>query len=804
MDMRLPRPGRHPESTRLPALLAGLILTAVSPACSPPETTQVPAGPVTFNRDIAPIVYKRCAPCHRPGQVAPFSLLTYEEVKTRASQIEVVTGTRYMPPWLPETGKGRFVGNRRLTVRELDLLQNWLRGELLEGDPTDLAAPPEWPRGWQLGEPDLVIRMPQVYTLPADGPDVVRNFVIPSPVDRTRYVRGVEFRPGNAPIVHHVVILVDSTGTSRAHEAKDPEPGYDGMLYNQATSPGGHFEGWTPGKGPFLRPADMAWRLDPGTDVVFQLHMLPTGKPEPIQSSLGLFFARKPPTKTPYMLRLGSKVIDIEAGDANYTIRDAYRLPVDARLLSVYPHAHYLAREMKGTARLPDGRLRWLVHIQDWDFNWQDEYRYSSPISLPAGTTLEMEYTYDNSADNLRNPHSPPRRVVYGPQSSDEMGDLWLQVLATDGKGLEQLVRDHAQRELLADVEGYEKLVRDHPEDPGFRDTLAHRYIRLGELSKAVGEWQEAIRLSPRFWAYYFNLGHALDQMKRPGEAVTWYRKTLDLKPRQARAHNNLAVALQSTGRRVEAIRHFRQALRIDPDAMETHRNLAAALAEEGNFKEAATHFRRALEKGPASVELHTGLGRALAARNRMPEAVEQFQSALRLDPNSFDARNNLGNLLAAGGRMEEALAHFRKAVELKPDSVEVLGNLGLALRMAGRFDEAGRYLEEAIRRQPGWPAPQAALAWILATHPEPSRRRPHEAIQLGRRAVRMTREQDPRMLDVLAAAYAAAGDFDQAVAAVRKAIRLVAAHPGNPLGRLLQERLDLYGRRRAYVEDEE
>ena len=203
----------------------------------------------------------------------------------------------------------------------------------------------------------------------------------------------------------------------------------------------------------------MAWRLDPGTDVVFQLHMLPTGKPEPIQSSLGLFFAKEPPTKTPYMLRLGSKVIDIQAGDAAYKIRDTYRLPVDARLLSVYPHAHYLAREMKGTARLPDGRLRWLVHIRDWDFNWQDEYRYSSPISLPAGTTLEMEYTYDNSADNLRNPHNPPQRVVYGPQSSDEMGDLWLQVLASDGKGLDQLVRDHAHRELLADVEGYEKLV---------------------------------------------------------------------------------------------------------------------------------------------------------------------------------------------------------------------------------------------------------------------------------------------------------------------------------------------------------
>ena len=798
------RAANNLDPARLPSLLIGLGLTIILAACSPSEATQEPAGPVTFNRDVAPIVYKRCAPCHRPGQVAPFNLLTYEEVKARASQIEVVTRTRYMPPWLPESGKGRFARNRRLTVRELDLLQEWLQGDLAQGDPADLPAPPEWPRGWQLGEPDLVIRMPQAYTLPAEGPDVVRNFVIPSPVDRTRYVRGVEFRPGNASIVHHVVILVDSTGTSRAHEAKDPEPGYDGMLYNQATSPGGHFEGWTPGKSPFLRPADMAWRLDPGTDVVFQLHMLPTGKPEPIQSSLGIFFARKPPTKTPYMLRLGSKVIDIEAGDAAYKIRDTYRLPVDTRLLSVYPHAHYLAKEMKGTARLPDGRLRWLVHIRDWDFNWQDEYRYSSPISLPAGTTLEMEYTYDNSAGNLRNPHSPPRRVVYGPQSSDEMGDLWLQVLAADGKGLERLVRDHARRELLADVEGYEKLVRDHPEDPHFRDTLAHRYIRLGELSKAVDEWKEAIRLSPRFWGYYFNLGHALDRMKRPGRAVTWYRKTLELKPRQARAHNNLAVALQSTGRRPEAIRHFRQAVRIDPDSMESHRNLAAALAEEENFTEAAAHFRRALETGPASAEVHAGLGRALAARNRMPEAVEQFQRALRLDPDSFDARNNLGNLLAAAGRMEEATTHFRKAVDLQPDSVEAQGNLGLALRMAGRFDEARRHLEEAARRRPGWAAPQAALSWILATHPDPSRRRPLEAVQLGRRVVRMTREQDPRMLDVLAAAQAATGDFEQAVATAQKAIRLAATRPGNPLGRLLQERLDLYRQRRAYVEGEE
>ena len=266
--MRPPHAAGNLESARLPALLMGLVLTTLSGACTPPATPPEPAaGPVTFNRDVAPIVHKRCAPCHRPGQVAPFSLLTYEEVKARANQIEVVTRTRYMPPWLPESGKGRFVGNRRLTVREMELLQNWLQGDLARGDPADLPPPPEWPQGWQLGEPDLVIRMPQVYTLPADGPDVVRNFVIPSPVDRTRYVRGVRVPSRQRP---HRPPRGDPGGLHRdLPRPRGQGPGA-GLRRHALTIrppvPAATSGGWTPGKSPFLRPADMAWRLEPGTD----------------------------------------------------------------------------------------------------------------------------------------------------------------------------------------------------------------------------------------------------------------------------------------------------------------------------------------------------------------------------------------------------------------------------------------------------------------------------------------------------------------------------------------------------------
>ena len=300
-------------------------------------------GPApTFNKDIAPILFAHCAPCHRPGQAAPFALLEYDEVKERAEKIVKMTKARRMPPWLPEAGYGEFEGERRLTDAQIATIERWTNGGEAEGEAADRPATPHWPEGWQLGRPDLVITMPKPYTVQPGEHDVFRNVVMRVALPSGRFVRAVEFRPGNAPIVHHAVISIDRTRASRRRDGADGQPGYDGMITQGAQNPDGHFLGWTPGRGPIVAPAGMPWRLDPGSDLVVQLHLLPQLEPHAVQASLGLFFTDTPPRYAPLMVKLGSKAIDIAAGDPAYAITDTYVLPVDVELLSVYPHAHFL------------------------------------------------------------------------------------------------------------------------------------------------------------------------------------------------------------------------------------------------------------------------------------------------------------------------------------------------------------------------------------------------------------------------------------------------------------------------------
>ena len=398
----------------------------VSPASAQPR--------LTFT-DIAPIVWARCATCHQPGEIGPFSLLTYDDVKRRATQIAEVTSRRLMPPWKPEPGKGDFESERRLTDVELQKIQQWISDGALEGDAAELPPRPAslmtlmTSGGWQLGTPDLVVAMPDAYTVRAEAGDVFRTFVIPIPTTLPRYVRAMEFKAGNARVVHHANIGVDRTRSSRLLDLRDPEPGYVGGMVPDAWYPEGQLLGWTPGQAPHAVSPGTAWRLDPGSDLVLQLHLQPTGKPEPLQVSAGFFFTGEPPSRTPVGLRLGSETIDIAAGERHYTVADRYVVPVDVDVLAIQPHAHNLARRMEATATLPDGSTRWLIAIDDWDFRWQDVYRYASPVALPKGTTIAMRYVYDNSAANVRNPHVPPARVVWGQNTTDEMGDLWVQMV---------------------------------------------------------------------------------------------------------------------------------------------------------------------------------------------------------------------------------------------------------------------------------------------------------------------------------------------------------------------------------------
>src|SRR2546427_5756342 len=249
---------------------AALFLTVTTTAMARSSgATQAP-GPVTFTRDIAPLLYERCGACHHPDGAAPFSLLDYPAARQRATLIALVTKKRLMPPWKSEPGYGEFIGQRHLNDAEISLIQQWANDGAPEGDPRDLPSPPRWTAGWQLGHPDLVVTPSEAYVVRAEGADYSRTFVLPLPVSGVRYVRGFEFRPGRAGVIHHSNIRIDRTPASRQLDEQDPAPGYEGLLAPSAAYPDGHFLGWTPGQVAPLLPSGLAWRLTPGTDLVVE------------------------------------------------------------------------------------------------------------------------------------------------------------------------------------------------------------------------------------------------------------------------------------------------------------------------------------------------------------------------------------------------------------------------------------------------------------------------------------------------------------------------------------------------------
>jgi hypothetical protein len=536
------------------------------------------AGTVTYTKEIAPLVRDRCAMCHHAGGSAPFSLTTYAETKRHAAQIAEVTRRRFMPPWKADPTDGPFVGQHPLSDSEIELLQDWTKAGAPEGNPHDAPPPRRWAEGWQLGTPDLVITLPQPYTLPPDGTDLFRIFAIPIPTDRLRFVRGLEFRPGNPKVVHHANIRVDPTAASRRLDEADPAPGYDGVIARSAGYPDGHFLGWTPGQIAPLLPPDLSWRLEPHTDLVVELHMQPSGKPEAVAPSIGFYFSDTPPTRTPAMLRLGRQSIDIPAGESHYTITDSFMLPVDAEVEAVQPHAHYRARDVRGLATLPDGTTKRLIDIADWDFRWQHVYRFVTPVKLPKGTTLSMQYVYDNSPSNPRNPQVPPLRARWGQRSSDEMGDLWIQVLTRDDHDLDVLSRAFRPKVAAEDVLGYETEIEKHPDDLGLHDSVAMLYLELRRDEPAIAHFRRSAALAPQSPQAHYNLGTALTVARRLDEAAASFREALRLDPSYANAHNNLGNVLLAQGKADEAIHEFREVVRLQPDSEAAKKNLAAAL----------------------------------------------------------------------------------------------------------------------------------------------------------------------------------------------------------------------------------
>ncbi len=568
---------------------------------------------VTFNRDIAPIVFQSCTRCHRLGESGPFPLRTYDDVKKHARQIETVTRTRFMPPWLPERQALNFSDESRLSDEQITSIKKWVDEGAPEGDPADLPPQPKFVEGWQLGQPDLVLKATKPYLLLASGSDMYWNFIFPVPIDRTRWVKAVEIRPGDKRFVHHANILVDRQQNSRQRE-REPGAGFEGMeikIESETFDPDSHFLFWKPGTVPYVEPEGMALRLEKGTDLVLNVHLQPSGKPETIQPTIGLYFTGQPAKKFPMLLQLQNDAkIDIPAGDKNFVVSDELTLPIDVDLLAIYPHAHYLGKDLQAVATLPGGSTTTLIHIPQWDLNWQAVYRYAEPMPLPKGTTISMRYIYDNSEDNPLNPNHPPQRVQGGNRSKDEMAHLWLQVL------------------------------------PRNVDTSAGDPRML--LQEALA--RHNIRNNPADFEAHYNLASMLQARGNAAEAIAEYQASLRIRPQDATANNALGAALIATGEPDRALPYLQTAARTSPEYFDAHYNLGNALASAGDFPEAAEQFAAAVRIRPDDADAHANLGSALAELARFTEAKAQFERALEINPAHALARENLQQLQSAMG----------------------------------------------------------------------------------------------------------------------------------------------------------
>jgi hypothetical protein len=465
---------------------------------------------------------------------------------------------------MPDAGHGEFVGERRLTADQIAKIKRWVSGGSLEGSREEPPPVPIFPTEWQLGPPDLLLQLPEPYELSASGRDVYRNFVVPISPGTNRFVWAFEFRPEN-PSVHHARILFDASGESRRRDTADPVCGFGGTM-PPAQFPSGQLLGWAPGKQATIVPEGLAWSMDGLGDMVLQLHLQRTGKPEIVRPRVGFYLTNQPPAKTPVLLGLMAHTIDIPAGDTNYVVVRRVELSADAELLSVMPHAHYLARRVEFLATPPGLPPQSLLLIGDWQFNWQDQYRYAKAIRLKKGTQIEMRITYDNSAANPNNPHSPPRRVLHGPDSTDEMAELWLQLLPSDTAGanaLRKLNRELTQREIVAD-------------------------------------FTERIKREPGNPAFELELGKALGSLGQQREAFEHLARAIEIKPELAEAHHYIGIIYFERRLLPAAREAFEQALALDPKLQRNRFALAMVAVAEGDLDEAEKHLEQAVELNPA------------------------------------------------------------------------------------------------------------------------------------------------------------------------------------------------------------
>ena len=407
-----------------------VVLATAVVACLPGAGDSETGATVTWSRDVAPIVQQHCQGCHRAGDIGPFALETYGEAYRERRKILRAVEQRKMPPWKPVPGFGDFQSVRRLGDTEVALIRDWVASGAEEGDPRDLPPPRRWPDTWSLGAPDTALGPDKAFEVVPSDRDLYRCFVIPTSFAEDRYVSAVEFVPGNRKIVHHVLTYIDTTGESARLDDAEPGQGYT-CFGGPGFRPAGGLGGWAPGARPQTNPDGVGVLLPAGARVVMQVHYHHRGAAaERDRTQIGLHFARKPVDQRVRSIPILNRGFVIPAGAPRHEVRASFTVPANQNLhaLGISPHMHLLGREMTVSATYPDGTVRPLIRIDDWDFHWQGGYDYVEPVPLPGGTRVDLVAVFDNSAGNRRNPSKPPREVRWGEGTTDEMCIAFLRV----------------------------------------------------------------------------------------------------------------------------------------------------------------------------------------------------------------------------------------------------------------------------------------------------------------------------------------------------------------------------------------
>jgi hypothetical protein len=359
---------------------------------------------VTFHRDVQPILQRSCQECHRPGEVGPFPLLTYDDARKSANRMKAAVEQGRMPPW--HASGGSWKNDRRLTKAEIETISKWVDGECPEGDRKDSPAPRTFTDGWKIGKPDLVIQMPRPAKVKAEGTMPYKYVFVRTGLTEDKWVQAIEVRPGNRQVVHHILVFVQSKENSDLAEFAGGLEGYFGIM--------------VPGEDPTVFPEGCAKKLPAGSRIVFQIHYTPIGEAQEDRSSVGLVFAKEKPKREMITKGIHNENLKIPPGAANHVETASWTAEEDIEIHSYLPHLHLRGKSFRYEAIYPDKRTEVLLDVPKYDFNWQTQYRPREPKFLPKGTRIRLTASYDNSKENPANP-DPTKWVYFGEQTNEEM-----------------------------------------------------------------------------------------------------------------------------------------------------------------------------------------------------------------------------------------------------------------------------------------------------------------------------------------------------------------------------------------------